>query len=247
MKTIMKKRIFHMCIAAICVFGLIGFTGCDQQTGLQADPKPVEQQIASQDGGTLFLKVDPEIAIEYDKDGNVTSLKSRNDAGKEILQDYTGYEGKPCRTVVDELINKIGAAGYFVDDVENGYGRQIVLEIEKGSQLPTTTFMDDIVADVRSNVTRHHWKSPVDVRGESDYGITDYVDTDYGPNNDGDTDYRITDYGSNNDGVTDYHDTDYGPDNDGVTDYNHTDYGPDNDGVTDYHHTDYHHTDYNKR
>ena len=51
-------------------------------------------------------------------------------------------------------------------------------------------------------------------------GMTDYDDTDYGPNNDGVTDYDDTDYGPNNDGVTDYDDTDYGPNNDGVTDYN---------------------------
>ena len=41
--------------------------------------------------------------------------------------------------------------------------------------------------------------------------MTDYNDTDYGPNNDGVTDYNDTDYGPNNDGVTDYNDTDYGP------------------------------------
>ena len=82
---------------------------------------------------------------------------------------------------------------------------------------------------LRTNLT-----SPVNVNGESNYGWSDYGDTDYGPDNDGVTDYNDTDYGSNNDGVTDYNDTDYGPNNDGVTDYNDTDYGTNNDGVTDY-------------
>ena len=75
--------------------------------------------------------------------------------------------------------------------------------------------------------------------GPNNDGVTDYDDTDYGPNSDGVTDYNDTDYGPNNDGVTDYDDTDYGPNNDGVTDYNDTDYGPNNDGVTDYNDTDY--------
>ncbi len=225
----MKKRISKMLIAVLCIFALLGVTGCGQKT---------EQKVADNGGGTLYLKVNPDIAVNYDKDGNVTKLEGRNDDGQKILKDYTGYEGKECRTVVNELVSKIGAAGYFVEDVD-GKGRQIVIEIEKGSKLPSETFMDEIVTDVRTNVSANHWKSPVEVQGESDYGITDYVDTDYGPANDGDTDYDDTDYVPNNDGVTDYDDTDYGPNNDGVTDYDDTDYGPNNDGVTDYDDTDY--------
>lgn len=203
-------------------------------------------------GGVLCLKVNPEIAITYDADGNVTKVDARNEDGSKILADYSGYEGKACKTVVAELVTAIGEAGYFVEEIE-GQRRQITIEIEPGSKLPSRTFPDDIANEVRSTVDSNAWAAPVDVRGESDYGITDYVDTDYGPDNDGVTDYHDTDYGPNNDGVTDYtdygttpthgatdyNDTDYGPGNDGVTDYNDTDYGPGNDGVTDYGNSNY--------
>ena len=181
---------------------------------------------------------EPEIVVKYDRDGNVTELASRNEEGRQILESMSGYEGKSCREVVSQLVTAIGEAGYFVEDVD-GSRRQITIEIEAGSALPYDAFLDDVVDGVRRCVDSHHWASPIDLQGETDYGMTDYVDTDYGPNNDGVTDYDDTDYGPNNDGVTDYDDTDYGPNNDGVTDYDDTDYGPNNDGVTDYDDTDY--------
>ena len=42
---------------------------------------------------------------------------------------------------------------------------------------------------MRECVNSHHWHSPVDVEGESSYGMTEYHDTDYGPDNDGVTNY----------------------------------------------------------
>ncbi len=219
-----RKSILSIVLATL----LVVLVGCGQ--------KETATQLA--DGGVLCLSVNPEIAVHYDGDGNVTKVEGRNDDGTAIVTDYTGYEGKPTREVVSELITEIGEAGYFVEEVE-GARRQITIEIEAGSNLPSPTFLDEIVTDAKANVNSHQWQTPLDVLGESDYGLTNYEDTDYGPNNDGVTDYNDTDYGPNNDGVTDYNDTDYGPNNDGVTDYNDTDYGPNNDGVTDYNDTDY--------
>ncbi len=45
------------------------------------------------------------------------------------------------------------------------------------------------------------------VTGSSNYGWTNYSDSDYGPENDGVTDYYDSDYGPLNDGVTDYQGT----------------------------------------
>ena len=224
MKKLRMRSILAMTMTM--ALGLSCLTGCGQQTVTDADN-------AAATGGVLCLKVNPEIAISYNADGIVTQVAARNDDGMQILKDYPGFEGKECRTVVSELVKAIGDAGSFVEEVD-GSKRQIVLEIEEGSVMPTATFMDDVVADVRSCVSANAWQSPLDVMGESDYDITDYVDTDYGPENDGDTDYADTDYGKYNDGVTDYDDTDYGPSNDGVTDYADTDYGPNGYGVTDY-------------
>ncbi len=232
----MKKNHLALIIALTLVCGLLFTTGCVQPPaaadalGGAADALPA--------GGVLRLSVNPEIAVHYDADGLVTGVEARNDDGAAILAGYAGFEGKAARQVVAELVTAIGEAGYFVEEIE-GERRQIVIEIEPGSALPSSTFLADVAADVQACVSANQWQSPVDVRGESDYGLTDYVDTDYGPNSDGVTDYNDTDYGPNSDGVTDYNDTDYGPNSDGVTDYNDTDYGPNSDGMTDYNDTDY--------
>ncbi len=189
-------------------------------------------------GGTLVLRVNPEIEIAYDENGMVTEIKGRNDDGKEMVASYSGYEGKETRQVVTDLVEMIGEAGYFVEEIE-GKNRQIIIEIESGSSLPYEAFLDEVVSDVHNCIQNNSWNSMIDVEGESNYGMSDYVDTDYGPDSDGVTDYDdgTTDYDDGttdyDDGTTDYDDgtTDY---DDGTTDYDDTDYGPDNDGVTDY-------------
>ncbi|MBQ6833914.1 MAG: hypothetical protein IJO55_05805 [Lachnospiraceae bacterium] len=238
-KNYVRTMLAVLAVSSLCVSGL---TGCANNVTKGATDKVAAATEAEKNGlnggGILCLKVNPEIAITYDEEGLVTEVSSRNEDAKKILESYKDFEGKSCREVVGELVTEIGDAGYFTEEIE-GEGRQIVIEIERGSKLPSEEFLDEVVKEIRENVKENKWTSPVSVEGESEYGITDYDDTDYGPNNDGVTDYDDTDYGPNNDGVTDYDDTDYGPNNDGVTDYDDTDYGPNNDGVTDYDDTDY--------
>ena len=220
----MKKSIIAIMMAL--VMSLACLTGCGQSAAANNGT-----ELAS--GGVLVLSVNPEIAVEYDENGLVTGVSARNDDAMDIISNCKGLIGKETREAVTALVSAIGEAGYFVEEIE-GERRQITIEIEAGSKLPHDAFLDEVVSDVRDCVNENNWNVPMDVENESDYGITDYVDTDYGPNNDGVTDYDDTDYGPDNDGVTDYDDTDYGPNNDGVTDYDDTDYGPGNDGVTDY-------------
>ena len=219
---------------AVCL--LAGCSKPAQSTATAAAPAALSQ------GGVIYLKVNPEIAVRYDDKGMVTSLEGRNPDGKEILTGYTGYEGKECKAVIGELVARINEAGYFVEEVE-GENRQITLEVARGSSLPADDFLSDIVEQVQTYTAAQQLSSPVEVDGESNYGWTDYADTDYGPDNDGVTDYGATDYGPDNDGVTDYAETQRSggaatptpatpaP---GTTDYGDTDYGPNNDGVTDY-------------
>ena len=209
----MKKRISLIC----CVLVL---TLCLTACGQSAASNEAVQSLAK--GGVLVLSVNPEIAVEYDENGTVTGVTARNNDALAIINSCTGLIGQPTREVVTDLVTAIGEAGYFVEEIE-GERRQITLEIEPGSSLPNEAFLDDVIADIRDAVNQHDWSTPLVVEGESDFGISDYIDTDYGIGNDGFTDYDDTDYGPNNDGVTDYDDTDYGPNNDGVTDY--SDYG----------------------
>ena len=54
-------------------------------------------------GGTLLLRVNPDIEIDYDGNGLVTAVSGTNDEGRAIVSNYTGYYGRPCGDVVDAL------------------------------------------------------------------------------------------------------------------------------------------------
>ena len=227
----LRRKLFAA-VSSLAVAATVLLTGCGA---------PAQEGTALKETGTLTLSVNPEIQIEYNRDGKVTALTGRNDDGKSIVEAYPDYIGKDCEIVLRDLIVEINEAGYFVDDID-GNKKNIVLQLEPGSVLPSDDFLADMSASTQGG-------TPATGSGSTNYndtdygpnndGVSDYNDTDYGPNNDGVTDYNDTDYGPNNDGVTDYNDTDYGPNNDGVTDYNDTDYGPNNDGVTNYNDTNY--------
>ncbi len=229
----MKKLIS---ILAAMLALVLCLTACGQAAATAEVP------ITLANGGVLCLKVNPEIAINYNTDGVVTDVTARNDDALKVLAGYS-FENKQTKTVVSELVTLIGEAGYFVEEID-GQRRQITLEIEPGSFLPNDVFLEDVVAEIKAVVETHQWTTPLNVDGLTDYGpnadgVTDYIDTDYGPNADGVTDYIDTDYGPSADGVTDYIDTDYGPSADGVTDYHDSAYGKDgktdyDDGATDY-------------
>lgn len=215
-----------------------------------------------ENGGILTLRSAPEIAVSYDEQGLVTDLTARNDTAAAILEPFTDWAGQSVDAILTRLVEAIGQAGYFVDDIE-GQPRQLVIEIEPGSALPSDTFLSLVTESIRKAISTGQWHKPLTLLGETDYGVTDYVDTDYGPLSDGNTDYN---------GLTDYQDsTDYGPHNDGRTDYGRTDYDYTNHakpapkptakpaskpsakpqqgtdyGRTDYSASDYGHTDYAK-
>ncbi len=239
----MKKTVIAIVMALIlCLSCFIG---------LRTEGEPATLPLTTV--GTLVLRVNPEIAVEYDEDGKVTAIIARNNDAIAIIDSCTGLIGQSAKDVVTKLVDAIGQAGYFVEEVE-GQQRQITLEIEPGSALPSGTFLEEIVEAVKKLVNNHDWSAPLDVQNQIDLDITDYLErpTDATVPSGTQTPYNDTDYGPNNDGVTDYQDTpyddtDYGPNNDGVTDYqdtpyDDTDYGPNNDDVTDYQDTPYDNT-----
>ena len=246
----MTKKRLMVTLAAVLSLSLFGgLIGCGSRQ--PAEPATtqsgtaVETQAEAQ-GGVISLKVNPEIAVFYDENGAVTKIESRNDDGKKVITDYTGFEGKECRVVIGELVALINEAGYFVEETE-GEAHQITLEIEEGSILPTENFLNTIVAEVQKYTSTAKINTPVAVNGESTYGWTNYGDTDYGPDNDGVTDYDDTDYGTTSDGVTDYDDkpasasgtsnntnSNKNTGNSGNSNYGNTDYGSNSDGATNY-------------
>lgn len=107
-------------------------------------------------GGVLRLKINPEIALHYDENGMVTKLEGRNQDGVQLLESFTGYEGKETSVVLEELVQLIGQAGYFVEEAD-GSVRRIVLELDPGSQVPSDRFLQDMAEHVKACVESKTW------------------------------------------------------------------------------------------
>lgn len=137
MKRMKKHALFSAAVLLISAALLCGCTG----------------QVGNKESGTLILSVNPEIEINYDSQGNVTSVQGVNDDGKEIVEGYLGYEGKDCETVLDDLIRKINEAGYFSDTVD-GNQKNIVLQLAAGSLIPEDDFLENISGSTRKVIDR---------------------------------------------------------------------------------------------
>ena len=98
--------------------------------------------------GTVLLSVNPEIEMDYDDRGSVVGLTGRNEAAKQLLAAYAGYEGRPCTEVVGELVDEINALGYF-DSTVGGHEKNIVLKLERGSAYPNDQFLNELAQAVR--------------------------------------------------------------------------------------------------
>ena len=253
MLNLKTKSIFAMSLALVLCF--VCLVSCGQ--------KAPSSSTNVSTGGVLTLKVNPEFDINFDEKGNVVTVTAVNDDAKKIMTDDESYVGKTCEEIVTDLVKKIGDAGYFAKDKNN----QVVIEIEEGSKVPNDKFLTNVIESARSVISENKWEVPVDVNGESSYGITNYQDTDYGTGNDGDTNYaddkddsKKTESSSDksNTSNTENTTTNSGnstnksntttsggnkqttsPSTSGDSNYDDTDYGPNNDGVTDYNDTDY--------
>ena len=127
--------------------------------------------------GTVLLSVNPEIEMDYDEVGNVVTLTGLNEDGKAVLASYTGYEGKPCTTVVGELVDEINAGGYF-DATIDGHEKNIVLKLERGSAYPNDQFLNELAEAVRLVVEADQIGSQTVALDSDDYDDT-YGDRGY--------------------------------------------------------------------
>lgn len=154
-------------LLALCLGTLTGCGGGNKETAVVQQEQTAQEET---EGGVLLLRVNPEIAIEYDAEGRVTAVRGLNDEGRSIVADYQDYMGKKCREVVSELVGVINEAGYFVEEVE-GQGRKITIEIESGSVTPEPDFLEQIAADVQQYVEEMQVNGVVSLDGETDYEI----------------------------------------------------------------------------
>lgn len=159
----MKKRklsILGMALVALLLF----VVGCspnatgNSSAGLE-EISTVEGESLSA-SGTLILKVNPEIALEYNEEGLVTRLVGKNEDGDKIVDTYSDYIGKDSGLVLEDLITLIGDAGYFVEEVE-GESRQIILELEAGSALPQDDFLEILSMNIQNAVSNLNTEAEV--------------------------------------------------------------------------------------
>ena len=152
----MKKNINckSLVLALAAALALTALTACGNAAGTAGAPNDAGSSLAvmqEDDGGavgTVLLSVNPEIEMDYDREGNVVALTALNDDGRSILESYTGYEGRACTAVIGELVDKINAGGYF-DATIDGHEKNIVLKLERGSAYPNDQFLNELADAVR--------------------------------------------------------------------------------------------------
>lgn len=130
MKT--NKQKIAAVISVLLIFTMI-FAGCVKSREKSTDAKI----------GAVTLSINPEIKIEYDKNGNVTKLVGINDDGKAVVQNLANYENKDCNEVLNQLVKEIYNKGYFEKEID-GNDRNIVLKLEPNSKLPNDRFLEDL-------------------------------------------------------------------------------------------------------
>ena len=171
----MKNKRSLMTVALMLVLALV-LSACAIGANVKAE------------AGTLLVKVNPEVAINYDDNGNVKTIVAKNKDAKTVIEGFTGFEGRPVREVAKELVERIKDKGFLVEEVE-GKLRKVVIEVEKGSKVPNDQFVFEVVEDIKAYVHLTDLNTTVKTETTSDYGqfeggltvidVTDYDQTDY--------------------------------------------------------------------
>lgn len=145
-------------IVGIIIMVLL-LVGCTSQSGSSKEAEPEEETPQT---GILTLKINPEVELKYDMEGLVLSLNGMNEEGKAITAAYSDYIGKDVYVVLKELIETIHAEGYLKED-ETGDQKDITLELEPGSVLPSENFfgkaskeMKEVVAKLTQSENTDH-------------------------------------------------------------------------------------------
>ena len=142
MKKMNWKKSLTLTASAALALSLLA--GCGAQPAEQSSTE-------SKAVGTVLLSVNPEIEVEYDKSGLVLEIEGLNKDGKTVVKDVKDYQGKDCRTVVNELVREIYDDGYFEKTVD-GHTKNIVLKLEEGSVYVSDEFLQDVADGVREAV-----------------------------------------------------------------------------------------------
>ena len=177
------RRTFLVTVSSLALLSTALLTGCgSQQTtadnSIQASTEEITAEAPAEAGsaalaetGILVLSVNPEIQIDYDKEGVVTAITGRNEDGKKIAEASQDEIGKNCDEVLKNLITEIHSAGYFVEDID-GHQKNIVVQIEPGSVLPSDDFLENMSASTQNAVKNLKLTSDIVTIDDDDYDPT---------------------------------------------------------------------------
>ena len=168
-----KKRNAMMITAA--VLGLMAVAGSGMRSfDAMAQTTSKVYEAGKEEAGSILLSMEPQIRISYDGRGKILGVKGVNEAGRKVVRGYSGFKGRNCENVINELVQEIYDAGYFDTAVE-GKTRNIVVKLEKGSVYPDKDFLDDVAREVRRVVRDNRIDSSVVVLDKSDYLDNGYI------------------------------------------------------------------------
>ena len=177
------RRTFLVTVSSLALLSTALLTGCgSQQTAADNSIQTSTEEIAAEapaeagsaalaETGILVLSVNPEIQIDYDKEGIVTAITGRNEDGKKIAEASQDEIGKNCDEVLKNLITEIHSAGYFVEDID-GHQKNIVVQIEPGSVLPSNDFLENMSASTQNAVKNLKLTSDIVTIDDDDYDPT---------------------------------------------------------------------------
>lgn len=147
-----KKRISTLILVMVLLVTAILATSCGKK--------------AAQ--GTLLLQVNPEISIDYDEQGRVLAVTGENNDGKEIVEEYSDFLGKPSKKVVRELVEILDENGYLAPTIDH-QPKELTLTITSGSVLPQQDFLEDIATEV-TTATQYEPRTVLVVEDEEKSG-----------------------------------------------------------------------------
>lgn len=139
-----SKKVMKSLAIVLGMFAIV-LTGCSANSAKSGMGTLSAEGMA--ESGVLRLKINPDLSIHYNENGEVTEVTGENEDGVKLLEDYSDYIGKESGQVLEELIALLSEAGYFVDDLD-GESRRIVLELEKGSALPDDKFLEKMTKEI---------------------------------------------------------------------------------------------------
>ncbi len=108
--------------------------------------------------GSVLLSVNPEIEIQYDKEGLVVALIGKNADGKAVVAKCTEFKGKTVEEITEVLVQLIYDGGYLNNKVE-GNDKNVVVKMEKDSKEPKKDFLKGAVNGANRAIQKHKGKS----------------------------------------------------------------------------------------